>query len=161
MSSLTRRLSVTELSQRILEMAKTGVYRESVFEAFRPNATKKQIRAAIAHAKQFGLHSAPNLRDPELGTYYQVDLVKYESLQQALRASITFDQGEDLAKRIMEAAQTIRIMLMVSGGLTIVLTSLGAICLLLGRSHIGSAAWLGAFCVALVWFLQKNLAKKW
>ena len=161
MSSLTRRLSVTELSQRILEMAKTGVYRESVFEAFRPTATKKQIRSAIAHAKQFGLHSVPNLRDSELGTFYQVDLVRYQSFQAAIQASITFDQGEDLAKRIMEAAQTIRIMLMVSGGLTILLTLLGAVCLAAGKSQFSSGAWLGAVCVALVWFMQKNLAKKW
>ena len=48
MSQLAPRLSETELSQRILAMAKTGVYRESIFEAFRSLATKRQIRQAIA-----------------------------------------------------------------------------------------------------------------
>jgi hypothetical protein len=88
MSPLAPRLSETELSQRILEMAKTGVYRESIFEAFRSLATKRQIRQAIAHAKQFGLYSVRDLRDEELGTYYQVDLAKYDSFQAALKAAV-------------------------------------------------------------------------
>jgi hypothetical protein len=46
-----------DLTRRILEMATTGVYRGSIFEALAPIATQRQIRQAIAHAKQFGLHS--------------------------------------------------------------------------------------------------------
>ena len=48
-------------------MARTGVYRQSVFEAFRSMATQRQIRDAIAQAKQFGLYTVSSLRDAELG----------------------------------------------------------------------------------------------
>jgi len=72
----TQRLSATELTGRILDMARTGVYRQSVFEAFRSMATQRQIRDAIAQAKQFGLYTVSSLRDAELGTYYQVEPAK-------------------------------------------------------------------------------------
>ena len=69
---ISRRASVPELSRQVLEMATTGVYRESIFEALQPLATKKSIRLAIAHAKQFGMYSVAELRDDVLGTYYQI-----------------------------------------------------------------------------------------
>jgi hypothetical protein len=89
MPQIVPRLSETELSQRILDMAKTGVYRESIFEAFQSLATKQQIRRAIAHAKQFGLYSVRQHRDDELGTYYEVDLAKYQSFRRLLRRIFT------------------------------------------------------------------------
>jgi hypothetical protein len=77
-----------DLTRRILEMATTGVYRGSIFEALAPIATQRQIRQAIAHAKQFGLHSVRSLRDGELGTYYQVEPQKYASFQTAIAAAV-------------------------------------------------------------------------
>ena len=120
MSQFAPRLSETELSQRILEMAQTGVYRESIFEAFRSLATQRQIRQAIAHAKQFGLYSVRDLRDPELGTFYQVDLQKYQSFQAALKAAVPLPPGDDLAAQMLAATQAIRAMLAIAGSCTFI-----------------------------------------
>lgn len=160
MSVITRRLSLVELSQSILEMAKTGVYRESVFEALRPVATKKQISLAIAHAKQFGLHSVADLRDTELGTYYQLDLVKYQSLQQAIHTTIPLDQDDDLVKRVMDARLTIKIMLTISGGLAIALMGFTGFCIFTDRPQAGLEAFISAISATGIWALQKAFARK-
>uniref|UniRef100_A0A832M2Y6 Uncharacterized protein n=1 Tax=Oscillatoriales cyanobacterium SpSt-402 TaxID=2282168 RepID=A0A832M2Y6_9CYAN len=159
MSGITRRLTVSELSQRILDMAKTGIYRESLFETFQPVATKQQISHAIRHAKQFGLHSVAQLRDAELGTYYQLDSVKFESLQASFQASVPLTE-EDVFQRMTEAIVIIRVMLMVAGGGVIALGAIGVFCLLTNKSGTGWGLIAGSVSVGGIWALQKALAKK-
>lgn len=159
MSGITRRLTVSELSQRILDMAKTGVYRESLFETFQPMATKQQISHAIRHAKQFGLHSVAKLRDPELGTYYQLDQVKFDSLQHSLQTVVPLAK-EDVLQRMTEAVVTIRLMLTVAAGGAIALFAIGAFCLMTQNSSTGWGLIAGAVSSAGIWALQKALAKK-
>ncbi|MDA0265804.1 MAG: hypothetical protein O3A14_02330, partial [Cyanobacteria bacterium] len=108
-------LSDLELTQRILDMAKTGVYRESILEALQPVATQRQIRSAITQAKQFGLHSDRSLRDAELGTYYQVDLRRYHSFQAAISAAVPLE-SHDVASQVLLTTQALRRMLVVAGG---------------------------------------------
>lgn len=158
MTVLSSRLSTSDLTQRILDMAKSGVYRESIFDAFRPVATKRQIRSAIASAKQFGLHSVPTLRDAELGTYYQVDLTRYQSLQTALNANVPLELTADLAKQMLVATQTIRWMLAISGGLAIGLFGVGGICVLMMRSQMAAMTWIAALCAAAIWGIQRRCA---
>lgn len=160
MSVITRRLSVPELSQQILTMAKAGVYRESVFEALRPMATKKQISAAIAHAKRFGLHSVASLRDDELGTYYQVDLVKYQSLEHAIATPAHLGDDAELLERVMSANTAMQRMLVVAQGIAALLGIIGALCLLSDRHQLGIGLLSGAFSVAGVWAMQRSLSQK-
>ena len=150
------RLSETELSQRILDMAKTGVYRESIFEAFQSLATKRQIRSAITHAKQFGLYSVPNLRDADLGTYYQVDLAKYQSFKAMLKAAVPLAAGDDLAARILASAQAIRAMLAISGGCAMVFLVMGGFCLVTGHLQSGRLAWVSAASIGGIWLMQRT-----
>lgn len=160
MAALSTRLSLTELSQRILEMATTGVYRESLFETFKPVATKRQIRDAIAMAKQFGLQSDPNLRDADLGTYYQADLQTYEAFQTALESSVTFVAGEDIALRIAETTRMIQIMVRLVAGVAIALVGLGGLCVVSGQWRTGVIFWSCALCSGGIWSLQKGLAQQ-
>jgi len=160
MSVITRRLTVPELSQQILTMATSGVYRESVFEALRPMATKKQISAAIAHARRFGLHSVANLRDNELGTYYQVDLVKYQSLEHAIAIPEHLGDDADLLARVMDANSAMQRMLVVAKGLATLLGVIGVICLLENRNQLGVGLLSGAISAAGIWALQRSLIKK-
>lgn len=155
MTHVTSRLSETELSQRILAMAKTGVYRESILETFQSLATKRQIRSAIAYAKQFGLYSIRGLRDPDLGTYYQVDLSKYQSFQAALKASIPLVPSDDLAAQILASTQAIRAMLAIAGLSAMGLLIAGGICLLTEHLQSGRVAWTGAASIGGIWMLQK------
>ncbi|MDX2243910.1 MAG: hypothetical protein NW224_24805 [Leptolyngbyaceae cyanobacterium bins.302] len=159
MSEIARRLSVSELSQRILEMAKTGVYRESIFETFQPVATKQQISHAIRHAKQFGLHSIATMRDPELGTYYQLDQVKFASLQATFQAALPLSK-EDVFQRMTEAVVTIRLMLAVAGSGAIALLGFGLFCLLTGHPGSGWGVVSGAISAIGIWGMQRSLAKK-
>ncbi|MBW4474647.1 MAG: hypothetical protein KME45_30360 [Stenomitos rutilans HA7619-LM2] len=160
MSVITRRPSVPELSQQILTMAKAGVYRESVFEALRPMATKKQISAAIAHAKRFGLHSVASLRDDELGTYYQVDLVKYQSLEHAIATPAHLGDDAELLERVMSTNTAMQRMLVVAQGLAALLGIIGTLCLLNDRYQLGIGLLSGAFSAASVWAMQRSLSKK-
>lgn len=159
MSGITRRLTVSELSQRILEMAKTGVYRESIFEAFQPVATKRQISHAIRHAKQFGLHSIAPMRDANLGTYYQLDAVKFASLQQAFKASVPLAE-EDVFQRMTEATLTIRMMLTIASGGAIALFGVGLLCMAIGNSGAGWGLMTSSIGAVGIWALQKALARK-
>ena len=134
----TQRFSVTELTGRILDMARTGIYRESVFEAFRPMATRRQIRDAIAQAKQFGLYTVSSLRDDELGTYYQVEPTKYESFLEASKTGISLQPSTDLA------------------GLGL----MGGWCLLAGQLQTGRMLWLGALVAGGLWGVQRTIAKR-
>ncbi|HEY9647722.1 MAG TPA: hypothetical protein V6C88_15205 [Chroococcidiopsis sp.] len=157
MRSISRRLSVPELTQQILDMGQTGVYRESVFEALRPLATKKQITQAIAHAKRFGLHSVATLRDAELGTYYQVDRVKYQASQHLIHSPSHFGQDADLSQRVVESTETVRRMLAVVKVLAIALTVVGMVCLGAGQAQLSYGLLSGALSAALVWLLQRSL----
>ncbi len=159
MSVITRRLSVPELSQQILTMATLGVYRESVFEALRPMATKKQISAAIAHAKRFGLHSVASLRDDELGTYYEVDLVKYQSLEHAIATPAHFGDDADLVARVMAANSAVQRMLTVAQGLAILLGVVGVLCVFEHQNQLGMGFLSGAMSVAGLWAVQRSLIK--
>jgi hypothetical protein len=158
MDPLATCLSVTELSRRILDMATTGVYRESLFETFKPVATKRQIREAIAMAKQFGLQSNPSFRDAELGTYYQVDLRSYQRFQTAVEASLTFTPGEDVAARVLATTQTMQTMVTVARGVAIALMGLGSLFVLLGQWRTSTVFWSCALCAGGIWRLQRQLA---
>ena len=155
-NALTIQLSTNELTGRILEMAQTGVYRESLFEAFHSMATKKQVKASIMLAKQFGLRSDPSLRDAELGTYYQVDPTKVESFQLAIQNSITLQPGDDLAQRVVLATRTVKLMLMVSGSSAIALLFIGSTYILSGKAEAAAAWWTSALCAGGIWLWQKK-----
>lgn len=157
MNGITRRLSISELSEQILEMAKTGVYRESVFEALRPLATQQQIRTAISHAKRFGLHSVAGLRDRELGTYYQLDLVKYQASQHLLHASQYLGKDADLLKRVAEAQESVRRMLALARGLAIVLGLASFSSAILGKSQVSLMLMSGTIAVVILWALQRKM----
>jgi hypothetical protein len=156
MAQRTSRLSDTELSQRILEMAQTGVYRESIFEAFQSLATKRQIRQAIAHAKHYGLYSVRDFRDAELGTYYEVDSAKYQSFQAALKAAVPLPGGDDLAAQILASTQAIRVMLAIAGSFAMGFLILGGICLVTGHLQSGRLAWVSAASIGGIWLLQQT-----
>ncbi|HEY9762652.1 MAG TPA: hypothetical protein V6D07_09010 [Trichocoleus sp.] len=160
MSLTTQRLSTSELTGRILEMARTGVYRESIFEVFRPVATKRQIRSAIAQAKQFGLHSVASLRDGDLGTYYQIEHSKYQVFQEALRTSSSLAAGEDLGQQIISTTRAIKAMLVVAGGSALSLFVVGSACLLSGHSQSGGTLWLGSVLAGGLWMVQRSIARK-
>ncbi|MBD0269080.1 MAG: hypothetical protein ICV77_12400 [Cyanobacteria bacterium Co-bin8] len=158
MTLTSQRLSVSDLTARVLEMGQTGVYRESIFQAFQPVATKRQIRSAIAQAKQFGLHSVAALRDSELGTYYQADPARYQLFQKALRTS-ALTNGEDLAQQLIHGTQAIKTMLFVVAGSALGLFGIGSLCLLGGQTQTGSLLWLGAALAGGIWAVQRTVAK--
>ena len=156
MTELSHRLSSWELSQKILEMGKTGVYRESVFEALRPYATKKQIGLAIAHAKHGGLHSVPQMRDLELGTYYQVDLAQYQRWQPTLSETLPLMADGDLAQQLLLFHRTLGQMLGIIRLFWMGLAIAGLLSLLAGWSRLGCGTLGGAITLALVWGLQRH-----
>ena len=158
-TAITTRLSMNELTGCILDMAQTGVYRESLFEAFKPVATKKQIKAAIALAKQFGLQTDPTLRDTELGTYYQADIQKVTAFQTAIQNSVQLSAGDDMAEKMLAATRIVKLMLVVSGGSAIALLLLGTSYLLAGKSEAAAIWWTSALCTGGIWLWQKTVAK--
>ncbi|MGB3765610.1 MAG: hypothetical protein WA947_03555 [Phormidesmis sp.] len=158
-SLMTTQLSMNELTGRILEMAQTGVYRESLFETFRPVATKKQVKSAIALSKQFGLHSDPSLRDAELGTYYQVEPKKVQSYRAVVDSSLMLQAGDDMAQRVQVAMETVKMMLVVSGGSAIALLLVGGGYVLNGKTEAAAIWWTSALCVGGIWLWQKSVAK--
>ncbi|MEL6937626.1 MAG: hypothetical protein AAFO84_00365 [Cyanobacteria bacterium J06598_1] len=157
--AIIARLSMNELTGRILDMAQTGVYRESLFEAFKPVATKKQIKAAIALAKQFGLQTDPTLRDTDLGTYYQADLAKVTAFQTSIQNSVALSAGDDMAQKVLIASRTVKLMLVVSGGSAIALLLLGTSYLIAGKAETAALWWTSALCVGGIWLWQKAVAK--
>lgn len=62
---------MSELVDEILEQARTGVYRQELLDSI--DAPGKEITKAIAQARLRGLYSLGDMRDMELGTYYQYD----------------------------------------------------------------------------------------
>lgn len=159
MSTTAAPLTETELTQRILEMAQTGVYRESILTTFAPHASKRKIRSAIAQAKQFGLYSVASLRDPELGTYYQAESSRLEAFKSAIALTGPL-KGEDWNQRLIDDMHTIRAMLAVVAISTVGLFGCGSVLLLRGASHTGGMLWLMAALVGIIWTLQKRLAAR-
>jgi len=160
MTVITKRASVSELSQQILQMAKTGVYRESVFEALQPLATKKQIRLAIAYAKQFGLHSVAAFRDQELGTYYALDIQRYESLKKAIGTQLVPEDDLDVMTQLVDTTVTVRLMLATVKSLVLVFLLGSALCLITGQQHISLGLVIAAVSAGLIWTLQKAIANR-
>ncbi|MEO0532875.1 MAG: hypothetical protein AAF215_03295 [Cyanobacteria bacterium P01_A01_bin.123] len=160
MSSLTRRLSVSELRDRILTMAITGVYRQSLFEAFQPVATQQQIRSAITQAKGLGLKSVAALRDSELGTYYQLDKARYEMLQSVSKASFHPSKGDDGVQQAIAASQAIQTMLSLAGGMTLILAIAAGYNCLAGHSTASSVTAMTALFTGVLWRLQHWVAHR-
>jgi hypothetical protein len=160
MSHLTRRLTIAELSERILEMAKTGVYRASVFETFQPVATQRNISLAIRHCKKFGLHSVAKMRDSDLGTYYQTDVAKYQSLHSELQKTVPIASEEDLLKRVSDTVLVLQMMLTIAGAGAIALFGVGIVCLTSNKPQLGWGLVSSAISVLGIWVVQRAIAKK-
>jgi hypothetical protein len=148
-----------ELSQRVLAMAKTGVYRESIFEALQPLASKRQIREAIAIAKSFGLRSDPKLRDPELGTYYQVSLQQYEAFETALQMALAPGAWQDPATQLVAMTVALRQMVRLVGITALALLVIGSLYILSNQLTTGALFCSAALCAGGIWAVQKRLAK--
>ncbi len=153
-------LSPLDLTERVLAMAKTGVYRQSVFEALGPMATRRQIREAIAQAKQFGLYTVASLRDEDLGTYYQVEAASYESFQAASKTLSTKTTPENLAEQVVATHAALRAMLTTVAGSTLGLVILGGWCLLDGQTQLGRGLWLGAMVAGGLWGVQQWIVRR-
>ncbi len=153
-------LSSLDLTERVLAMAKTGVYRQSVFEALGPVATRRQIRDAIAQAKQFGLYTVASLRDNDLGTYYQVEATHYESFQAASKTLAAGSAPENLADQVVVTHNALRAMLSAVASSTLGLGLLGGWCLLDGQTQLGRGLWLGAVVAGGLWGLQRWIARR-
>ncbi|MBD1872721.1 hypothetical protein H6F75_04445 [Nodosilinea sp. FACHB-131] len=152
--------SPLDLTDRVLAMAKTGVYRQSVFEALGPIATRRQIRDAIAQAKQFGLYTVSALRDDELGTYYQVEAANYESFQAASKTLAARAPSDDLASQVVATHDALRAMLTTVASSTLGLAVLGGWCLLDGQTQLGRGLWLGAIVAGGLWSVQRWIARR-
>jgi hypothetical protein len=161
-SSLTApgQLSVMDLTGRVLAMATTGVYRQSVFEALGPVASRRHIRDAIAQAKQFGLGTDPRLRDPELGTYYHVTTTQYAAFQAAAKTLDNSQGSTDLATQIITTHQAMRTMLATVAGSTVGLGLLGGWCLLGGQVQAGRVLWLATAVAGGLWGVQRAIARR-
>ena len=158
-------LSPLDLTDRVLAMATTGVYRQSVFEALGPVATRRQIRDAIAQAKQFGLYTVSALRDPDLGTYYQVETANYASFQAASKVLVTGALGPglpptDLADQVIATHRALRAMLTTVAASTLGLGMLGGWCLLDGHTQMGRGLWLGAVVAGGLLSVQRWIARR-
>lgn len=152
--------SPLELTDRVMTMAKTGVYRQSVFEALGPVATQRQIRDAIAQAKQFGLYTVSALRDEDLGTYYQVEPASYESFQAAAKALAPGSPPDNLAEQVVATHSALRAMLSAVAASTLGLGFLGGWCLLDGHTQLGRGLWLGAVVAGGLWSVQRWIARR-
>ena len=160
MSLASQRTNTADLIDQVLTMAKTGVYRQSVFEALRPLATQRQISAAIAQAKQFGLHTVPSLRDQELGTYYQVSAADYETFQAAAKTLPLLQPSTDLAEQVVTTHRAMRAMLTTVAGCALGLGAMGGWCLWDGQAQMGRFLWLGALVAGGLWGVQREIAKR-
>lgn len=148
------------LTHQVVTMAKTGVYRQSIFEALKPLATQRQIRDAIAQAKQVGLYSVPALRDEELGTYYQIEAADYEAFQNAAKTLAPLSPATNLADQVMSTQQAMHTMLRTIAGSSLGLGLLGGWCLWEGQAQAGRALWLGALVAGGLWGVQRAIAKR-
>jgi hypothetical protein len=153
-------LTPLDLTDRVLTMAKTGVYRQSVFEALGPVATRRQIRDAIAQAKRFGLYTVATLRDADLGTYYQVDPASYDSFQAAAKTLESSLTSGDLSAQLVTTHHALRTMLTTVAASTLGLGLLGGWCLLDGHTQLGRGLWLGALVAGGLWGVQRWIARR-
>jgi hypothetical protein len=160
MDIITKRLSGPELTQHILDMAKTGVYRESVLEALQPLATKRQISQAIAQAKRFGLHSVASLRDAELGTYYQLDLAQYQARQHLLKSEAHLGSDADLVQRVTVATEAVQSMLAIAQTLAAVLATASVVAALNHWRPLSLVLLSSSASAVGIWLVQKSLVKK-
>lgn len=148
------------LTHQVLTMAKTGVYRQSLFEALKPVATQRQIRDAIAQAKQLGLYSVPSLRDEELGTYYQIESADYEAFEGAASALAPLSPTTNLADQVISTQRAMQTMLRTVAGCSLILGLLGGWCLWEGQAQTGRGLWLGALVAGGLWGVQRAIAKR-
>ncbi|MGB3615841.1 MAG: hypothetical protein WBA10_18740 [Elainellaceae cyanobacterium] len=160
----SNRLSVTELTQRILQMSEAGVYRGSIFDVFRSFAIQKDIRRAIAYAKTFGLYSVPSLRDSALGTYYQLDPQAYEQRKHQIKDIAAWEtkwaQQDAAEPNLTASGDTIIAMLAMVKSLMVLLLILSASCWLSGQGYIAGVSLVAAIGTALTWQLQCRLVKR-
>jgi hypothetical protein len=101
-----------------------------------------------------------SLRDDELGTYYQVDLVKYRSLEHAIATHAHLSDDANLLERVMDATSTVQRMLVVAKGLAVLLGVVGVLCLLEERHQLGMSLLSGAVSAGSLWAVQRSLIKK-
>ena len=154
---ISRRASVVELSRQVLEMATTGVYRESIFEALHPLSTKKNIRLAIAQAKQLGMYSVADLRDDALGTYYQIDLAQYQVSKDALESPLVPEDPAQAVQLATNMLSTMRWLVRLTLFTAILLASVGLSCHWFGSGHLQGGLLVSAGIVLAIWHLQRRL----
>ncbi len=161
-------LSLTDLTQRILEMSETGIYRESIFEVFHSLATKKDVRRAIAYAKTLGLYSVASLRDETLGTYYELDPEIYRQRKRAV-GDIALWEAEIERKAALKkqsAAQaegdtdTVQEMLATARGAAGLMLMLSLSFGLAGFQYICGIGLCIALGAAAAWQLQRLLVQR-
>ena len=159
---MEQRLSVSELTQRILQMAENGVYRESIFEVYQSFATKKDVRQAIAYAKSFGLHSVASLRDSTLGTYYQLDNQAYEAQKHQLLKRVAVWEAERLKPKAAPptADETVQEMLLMARSFAGLLLILSGSFWVIGLNTIAGIGFCGALGAAACWQLQRRLLRQ-
>jgi hypothetical protein len=157
-------LSTAELRQRILEMAQSGVYRQSIFEALRPYARRRQISIAIASARRFGLHSVANLRDPQLGTYYELDTSDgsiYPPDPTPIRDLLKPDPAfGPVRKEGSSIRLTVQWILWIPMGTALVVLVMGMLCLALDSLFLGVAFCFGSGVSLAIWIGQRILFQR-
>ncbi|MEO0407456.1 MAG: hypothetical protein AAF289_08920 [Cyanobacteria bacterium P01_A01_bin.135] len=152
---------MSELTQRILQMAENGVYRESIFDVFQPFATKKDVRQAIAYAKSFGLHSVAALRDSTLGTYYQLDSQAYEAQKHKLKCIPAWeDERQQRQAKPEPPGETIRDMLTTAWAFSGLLVILSGSLWLVGLGRLAGFGLCAAAGAAAAWQLQRRLVQR-
>ena len=154
---ISRRTSVSELSRQVLEMATTGVYRESIFEALQPLSTKKNIRLAIAQAKQLGMYSVADLRDDSLGTYYQIDVTQYQASREALQNPLMPDDPAQAVQLATDVVLTLHWIVRLTLFAAILLASAGLTCNWIDYGDLRGGLWVSAGVVLSIWHLQRRL----
>ncbi|MGF1512921.1 MAG: hypothetical protein ACFB5Z_04380 [Elainellaceae cyanobacterium] len=164
------RLSLTDLTQRILEMSETGIYRESIFQVFKSLATKKDVRRAIAYAKTLGLYSVASLRDETLGTYYELDLTVYRQRKHAVDDIASWEAAKRKAALKQQAAaqvdaaastvDTVQEMLAVVKGVAGLMLMLSLAFGLAGFQYISGIGLCLALGAAATWQLQRLLVQR-
>ncbi|MGF1538631.1 MAG: hypothetical protein ACFB4J_19390 [Elainellaceae cyanobacterium] len=170
------RLSLTDLTQRILEMSETGIYRESIFEVFHSLTTKKDVRRAIAYAKTLGLYSVASLRDDTLGTFYQLDPEVYQQRKHAVGDIALWEakQKRDAEAKLhtvptinKAASSEVAQARMAQDLLSVVRRVTGLLLLLSllfgvsGQSYLAGVGFYGALGAAATWQLQRLLIRRW
>lgn len=151
------RASVPELSRQVLEMAQTGVYRESIFEALQPLSTKKNIRLAIAHAKELGMYSIAELRDSSLGTYYQIDMTQYQVSRAALASPLIPEDPAQAVQLATDVLSTLRWIVRLTLFTAILLATVGLSCGWFEYGHLRGGLLVSAGVVLSIWRLQHRL----